>query len=100
MTTKTKPPISLQDLLMDANLEYRPYSGRGMYGEECLAVTLEHGETAESLWADVLECILENWNGEDAIKRVAVMTAAMRNTRSDSMGMGSIIYWPGNPFVK
>lgn len=68
----------------------RSYSGRAMYGKECLGI--ECG----SVSAFMVE-ILENADNMDEVREIA---DALRNMRSDNMGLGMIVYFPGIPFVE
>jgi hypothetical protein len=63
----------------DDDLQVRSYSGRGMYGKECLAVTADDGLAALQLIA---------WEaGKQGIEMP-------RHIRQDSMGLGVVLYWP------
>ena len=73
-----------------AGYETRAYSGRGMYGKECLAFTADGEEFAVA--ADLMEAALDA--GEDFI---APVLAAMRGIRTDSLGRGTVFYFPGVP---
>lgn len=77
---------SFQDILMDAGVDVRSYSGRGMYGRECLGVDIDRGSSFLDKLADVLESATE-----DEIQTIA---DGIRDSRQDTMGLGSIIYWP------
>lgn len=59
------------------------YSGRLMYGAECIGFDLDH-MTAAMLLGAALFAVLDN---DDAV-------ALVNNTRVDSMGMGTIVYFP------
>jgi len=77
----------LEEVINDSQADVRvqTYSGRGMYGKECLGFTTNDpiGATAE---------IVGNIAEEDLRDRVVV---AFQNTRQDSMGHETIIYFPG-----
>jgi len=53
----------------DAYARVRSYSGRGMYGRECIAVRTD--------WPEDL-----------------IADAGVAGARTDSMGRSSIVYWP------
>lgn len=55
------------------NAGYRPrsYSGRGMFGAECVGVSLDRGE---------------------------VLTVSASNACLDALGMGTIAYWRSHPW--
>lgn len=90
-------------------IDTRSYSGRGMYGKECLAVTT--GLTVSHLFADIVDAII----GEDALKsadfsidgedpeREEVLhdvTKAFRRVSQDNMGTGYVYYFQGIDFVE
>ena len=62
-----------------SEVEMRSYSGRGMYGDYCLAVDSDELEAAygsgKSSWPDDV-------------------CAALFRSHQDSLGMGTIYYWP------
>lgn len=80
----------LINLLNDANHSARTYSGRGMFGKECVGVTLDRNTPESEFIADVIEVIADNeeW---DTLREFCSL---LRDSRGDSMGLGSIIYWP------
>ncbi len=80
----------LQKVLEHAGVEgIRSYSGRAMYGRICLGVdTDDVGE--------VFAAILESVEGEEDTRDIQ---EAFRNMRTDSMGRGTIVYFPQVPFV-
>jgi len=85
---------ALQQLFDEAEIETRSYSGRSMYGKECLAVDLNKG--LGDFIADVLYAMQEpaRRRGE-AHDEIA---EAFRGMVTDSMGRGIIVYFPGVPF--
>ena len=69
----------------DCGYETRDYSGRGMYGAECLAVVTE--DSAFVFCANVMD--------EDNEEKRAEISNILHTTREDSMGKSSVIfYWP------
>lgn len=81
----------LQTVLTDLGYETSAYSGRGMGGEECLAVDLPG--PAATLWASLYGRTASLSDGDDGI-----VAKAIRNSREDSMGRGIVVYFPGVPF--
>ena len=78
--------VSLQlisEALTEADLAesavYTNYSGRGMYGKECLGIVGSLGE--------LLQFVL-------AMESLGQDTTWVQNVRQDSMGLDSIFYWP------
>ena len=62
----------------------QPYSGRGMYGRQCLSVVMQ-GETPFALLAEIVE-------GCDDVTEAGEL---LRTARVDDMGLGHVVYWPG-----
>lgn len=77
---------ALEKLKSDYELEIRSYSGRGMYGKECLSIVTNQ---------DLLEILLvlgamigDNSELDDAV-----------NVHQDYLGKnGKVLYWPEIPF--
>lgn len=70
--------VTLQERLEAAGIETRSYSGRGMYGKECLGAV---AHSAEDVYA---ECGRAN----------------IKSARTDSMGLSVVVYWPSIPWVQ
>lgn len=64
------------------------YSGRGMYGDTCIGVTFDQYGGNEMELGVLLG---QKLDADDAY-------ALARNARSDSMGLGTIIYFPNFKF--
>ncbi len=82
----------LKDIIEMTSYETRSYSGRGMDGKECLAFTADAGTSSFAVAADLMAAAL--YAGEDFIESVL---AAMRGIRTDSLGRGTVFYFPGVP---
>lgn len=78
----------LQQIFEDAGVHTRSYSGRAMYGSQCLAIVVAD-------WRDVLYTIVE---GVDDENRDA-LAEAVSKVKLDSMGREMVVYFPGIPFV-
>ena len=91
--------MNLQELFEACDYETRSYSGRGMYGRSCLGVDLDRGDSTLSCIAHLLDHIAEegheNW--QDELEEFAT---AIRDSRSDSMGLGTILYFPDIPYIR
>ncbi len=87
---------ALQKLFENVEASCRSYSGRGMYGSQCLATDDDAG--IGEIMANVLEALSydECSLNEDGLRQAA---DGLRKMRSDSMGMGTVYYFPGVPFV-
>lgn len=100
---------TFQDIVEAAGYECRSYSGRAMYGESCLGVTLEPEHRIGGFVGDVVESISQpskghyyselRWEGvDDTLEDLETVQSAFRKMRSDSMGLGEILYFPGFQF--
>jgi hypothetical protein len=69
--------LTLRERLEEAGFETRSYSGRGMFGKECLAVTADSDR-------DVF---------------AAIEPAEIKAARIDSMGRRVVAYWPAVAFA-
>lgn len=74
------------------NTEHQPrfYSGRGMYGKRCLAVD------ANSIIGLVASLIEACSDYEQVMKLVNVL----RSAKTDSMGLGEVLYFPKLEWVE
>lgn len=76
------------DLSPDEYSIREAYEGRGMYGRTCAAVDLPSaGKVTELLVALAMQ-MTEEGQSEDVLELA-------RKTRTDSMGLGVVAYWPG-----
>ena len=95
----------MQEAVEDAGYETRSYSGRGMFGKECLGVEVDRGSMG-SFIADVIDTLHSrvDSSGDDEEAEAEVDDAfdavaqGFRRMNTDSMGLGSILYFPGVPF--
>lgn len=77
----------LSDIIEDAGFDLRTdYSGRGMFGAECIGFTFE-GESMNAT-ADLMAAT------QGDLDRVQELADALRGAKLDSMGRGSIMYFP------
>lgn len=71
------------------------YSGRGMYGAECLAIVVRNAATDAQSLGDILNAIyfmgLEMDIDEDDTDAI---TAILRSAQTDSLGTNTVIYFP------
>lgn len=76
-----------------ANTEYTVsyYSGRGMFGKQCLAVTdvSNLGTFIADVYAAATDC-----------KYCDDVFNALRQMKTDSLGMGMVVYFPNVTFEK
>jgi hypothetical protein len=71
---------AFKEIADKACLELREYSGRGMYGKECVGIDCDYvNETLSELVA--------------ACENTSDAAHIIRTMKQDSMGLGAIIYW-------
>jgi hypothetical protein len=87
MTQTTLTPTQARTLVsyVDTNGDVRRYSGRSMYGAQCLAVVADY--PASLLTALIYELTQD---GEDDLARLLATT----EVREDNMGRRMVAYWP------
>lgn len=79
---------ALKEIFEGMAYEVHEYSGRGMFGARCLAVTCDN----PSGWiAEVFLYLAENNTPYSEIIQVAEI---LKDSRTDSMGRASVVYWP------
>lgn len=104
------------ELLVELNsqneLGMRTYSGRGMYGKYCLGFTGEDllESLSNELFGSVTDDILTDENEKDGnevlnqvdkiVKERLEFFQLFLNSRQDSMGLGTIVYFPNIKLTK
>lgn len=79
---------ALKEIFEGMAYEVHSYSGRGMFGNRCLAVTCDN----PSGWiAEVFLYLAENKTPYEEIAKVAEI---LKDSRTDSLGRASVVYWP------
>ena len=78
------------DALDMAGFDYRSYSGRGMYGEYCLGIDCDN---VTKCIVDICIAIVNDENTDPCD-----LMELLRDARSDSMGLGAIVYFPNIPW--
>ncbi len=95
----------LHEVCADAEGGYsvRSYSGRAMYGKECLAIMCDQGGSPSAFWAHCIDAIIinaeDNTNlAEDTLaliqKHISDLSNLMFKISEDSMGLGRVFYNP------
>jgi hypothetical protein len=90
-TATKKPPMlnhEFQELIEDADYTTHSYSGRGMYGKDCLGVELDDNQSVLQFIADLMNCAREQDKVLDDI------IPFIRGAKEDSMGCGIVVYFP------
>lgn len=89
-----------QNLVEDAGHTCRSYSGRGMYGKQCLGVvvTTSIGHFVADLF-EQMEVVVREYE-EDHISDVCEAAySAFATMQTDSMGMDTIVYFTDVEYV-
>ncbi len=85
--------LRVRAICEDLGLDVRSYSGRGMYGDQCVGVDC-HNPT-QTLAQIMFALCEEGPDGLDAAEHFTRVEAV----RTDSMGLGMILYFPRLPWV-
>lgn len=86
--------LDLKQIVEDAGFDARSYSGRGMYGLKRLSFNLEREENEFDAILSIAESIksyIESLSDEPEFEDV---TAYFMGAKSDSMGLGTVVYFP------
>jgi hypothetical protein len=75
----------------DLGLSVQSYSGRGMFGKHCLAVT-----TPQDFSEIGLGAALMIYAGDNDFE----MADLLLQTQRDQMGLGAVLYWPAVPYME
>ena len=92
--------MTFQKLLEQNDYNTRSYSGRAMYGQECLAVTVD--DIPSALW-EISKLLAEHnaeaeENGGTGIFDYTIPEP--KGMRTDNMGLQYVIYWTQVPYVE
>ena len=85
----------LADLLDDAGYTARAYSGRAMFGAQCVAVEVDAGEVL-AVGSKLAHAAAEDADagGGDWLDVLERVSDLMTRARVDDLGRGKIVYWP------
>ena len=89
-------------IISTGEYEPRSYSGRGMYGDACLAVYTD--ESMLQTLANIVDCLIYNslFDADDAPEtfreNLDAISWFIKNAKYDSMGLGTVLYWPLFPW--
>ncbi len=72
-------------ILTERGADVRAYSGRFMFGKRCIGVSID-----SNAYGLIAECVAVIEDEQERLELVKIF----RNTKEDSLGLGSIIYWP------
>jgi hypothetical protein len=76
--------------------DFRSYSGRGMFGKKCLAISGESVKDCMRKVSEVVLTLMDNYADEP--KRMYLdMVQTLMCPDADSMGTGVVLYWRDLP---
>lgn len=78
----------VREAFENAGFETRSYSGRSMYGKECLGIKCD--SAIEAIFETITEAIIRD---TDHVQTIALIDE-LRDYHIDSLGLGSILYFP------
>lgn len=107
----------LQDQFEEAGYAIRSYSGRFMYGRACVAVAATiDGDKIDNVvevmynilntvWENIVQLETADSPEDDTqdygeIRELRALVSQLGNVRWDSLGVGSIIYWPDIEYLE
>lgn len=88
-----KHPLQVMIESSDGDLRPQSYSGRGMYGKQCLAVVGVH---AGAVFSDLIGTALY---GEFSTDEKDAIVMALCDVRQDSLGHDTVVYFPRVEYV-
>lgn len=77
------------DALREAGHEPISYSGRAMYGKKCVGVV--HDGSAMKIAGDLVSVLFYENSDSESLRE---LSGILEESREDSMGLKSIVYWP------
>ncbi len=86
---------SLQVVFEEAQVPgVRSYSGRGMFGKECLGVDIDCGKLG-----NFIARVIQGMQCQEGAENIDALTEAFEHMAQDQMGKGIIVYFPDVPFT-
>lgn len=74
------------------------YSGRGMYGKDCVGVVFEDTGGLVAMGAQIAWCVADradySFDMSGVFDAMEDVISDLQNMRMDTMGTGIIVYWP------
>jgi len=84
----------------DSEIRVRSYSGRGMFGATCLGITTDQYTSPSGVIKDLIVAFVEqNHENKNFIQEFRQFTDYLNDPRSDSMGRGTVTYFPDIDWV-
>lgn len=92
---------ALIELMERAGFEPRSYSGRAMYGKDCIGIVTDRpGAVCLDIVSEWANMVNGDGNGTlyTRMEELQLLVGVLRNPHEDSMGRDAIIYWPDLPW--
>ncbi len=87
----------IKSYISSAGYDFQDYSGRGMNGKRCLGIVVENDSAANVVLA-IISAATENnphdLSNEDLLDDIFELCSVLSDSKSDSLGHDTIIYWP------
>jgi hypothetical protein len=81
--------------ILDLEFETYSYSGRGMYGKKCVAITISRHVSEFGIVARVVSNFTEEYGGAHLDEIVSLF----EGSKTDSMGLDTVMYFPDIEWV-
>ena len=89
----TLSSLKFRNLLSGAGLDVHEYSGRYMFGVTCVSV---HCDREADVPIAIAQALVDGYIDRD---ETDALIAAVRGSRSESLGKGTVVYFPEVPWV-
>ncbi len=98
MTKKIDAINAIKEIIEDMGYETRSYSGRGMWGDTCLGVSLQGEATLQDFLLElgfaITNYVYDSGDKDYDIDLCEELFQCLGRPKTDSMGLGMIIYFP------
>lgn len=99
---------TFQEYLEDAGGEPRTYSGRGMYGKQCLSVVMSQSsflELQKNIIGEIIDEIENYYDGDDEYgefdsDKLREYINTLLSYSMDNLGLEFVFYWPAEEYVE
>lgn len=92
MTEKSNETI-FKEAIEDAGYSVFSYSGRGMYGKRCLGIETTRLQNSIQATAEIIGNLAETCRFDEELE-IQDFIEMFSNVCQDSLGLGSVIYFP------
>lgn len=83
----------IKEIVENAGFDPQSYSGRGMYGRNCLSFNLDRDENVVDAILDLAEAV-NSYVEESSEVDFGDVIYQFKGAKTDSMGLGEVIYFP------